>query len=69
MRWGGRSLARGISDMRFACPRTTVNSTRTGPPIVTGEETFELRDSPEGLMVHGFHLDQAARGTCRAVKA
>ena len=33
----------GISDMRFVCPRTFVNSTRTPGPIVTGEALF---DSP-----------------------
>ena len=41
--WAGRSLAAGISDMRFVCPRTFVNSTRTAGLIVTGEAPF---DSP-----------------------
>ena len=40
---GWKEFGCGISDMRFVCPRTFVNSTRTAGPIVTGEAPF---DSP-----------------------
>ena len=40
---GWKEFGCGISDMRFVCPRTFVNSTRTAGRIVTGEAPF---DSP-----------------------
>ena len=40
---GWKEFGCGISDMRFVCPKTCVNSTRTAGPIVTGEAPF---DSP-----------------------
>ena len=40
---GWKEFGCGISDMRFVCPRTFVNSTRTAGLIVTGEARF---DSP-----------------------
>ena len=39
--WVGRSLAEAVGYMKFVCPSTFVNSTRTAGPIVTGEAPFD----------------------------
>ena len=63
---GWKEFGCGISDMRFVCSRTFVNSTRTAGPIVTGEAPFDspIRRNDDsanlGSISSTWHVERAA---------
>ena len=57
---GWKEFGCGISDMRFVCPRTFVNSTRTAGPIVTWHRSTHQSAGTMMVLIWG---QSAARGT------